>query len=109
MKVAFIIVTFHTPIAQLESLKKEIVGFGLDSFAIEVVDNSIHNLGYAAAVNIGISKAKKAEADLYVILNPDISLKNISIKNLIEPSQRFDIWGYAMKQGSAMFCGGNID
>ncbi len=58
-----------------------------------VIDNSPPNinLGFAAAVNIGIKKALAGGADKILLVNPDIKIKKIDFKNgdVVAPVLKF--------------------
>lgn len=51
MKIAFIIVLFKTPRKEIERLRKEINGFGIENKRIYLIDNTGTKKGYAAGVN----------------------------------------------------------
>lgn len=109
MKIAFIIVLYHTPLKEVERLKKEIKDLKCQNNKIYFIDNTGNNRGYAEGVNKGIRRGLKDKADLFIIANPDISLSNLSGSNLIAAAKNFDIWGFTMKQKGKIYYGGKID
>ncbi|MCX6730294.1 MAG: glycosyltransferase [Candidatus Roizmanbacteria bacterium] len=118
-KIALIVVLYKTlqeEKARLEEEIKTIFSSGhldstnyVKSFTIYWIDNSTNGKGYAAGVNEGIRAGLEDGCDYFFALNPDISLKGISVKSLFAASKLFDIWGYVMKQGKSIFYGGEID
>lgn len=109
MKPAFIIVLFKTPQKEIDRLKKEIKKIGFASYSLFFIDNTKNNIGYAGGVNLGIKKALQDKCDYIVVANPDISFKSFTTKNLFQPKNNFDIWGFAMKQNNKVYYGGEID
>lgn len=135
-KIAFIFVLYKTPKEEVERLKKEVKDLKIEDYKIYFIDNlskdeefkwipgqprndrkSIKNKtiyykavnrGYAAAVNLGLKKAIKDGCNLFVVSNPDISLKNLS-KKILEGVKYFDIWGLAMRQDKKIYYGGALD
>lgn len=115
-KFALIVVLYKTSDAEKARLQKEIKTiFSLKRDNVETlrhiywIDNSTNGKGYAAGVNDGIRVGLKDGCDYFIALNPDLSLKNISVESLYSVTQMFDVWGYAMKQGNNIFYGGEID
>lgn len=110
MKIAFIIVLYHTSSKEVARLTKEINDLKLKDKEIYFIDNTKTNHGYAEGVNEGIRRGLKAKADLFVIANPDISIFNLPrYLELLDASRYFDIWGFAMKQKGKMYYGGKIE
>jgi len=109
MKVAFIVVLFHTEHREVERLKREIKNMKFKDYHIYFVDNTRKGRGYASGVNEGIHKAIKDNSDLFILCNPDISLKSLSEKDVMTGEKHFDIWGLAMKQENVLYYGGEID
>ncbi len=109
MKLAFIVVLYKTPKKEVSRLKSEISRLGFENYELYLLDNTLINRGYAKAVNLGIKKALLNNVDLIVISNPDISLKNLGAKKILEAAKKFDIWGLAMKQHGKTYYGGFID
>lgn len=109
MKIAFIVVLYHTPQDDAERLKKEINDLGFKNKEIYFIDNTKNNRGYAKGVNDGIRRGLKDKADLFVIANPDISISNLTGSNLVAAANYFGVWGYAMKQKGKTYYGGGID
>ncbi|MBI2027760.1 MAG: hypothetical protein HYS98_08185, partial [Deltaproteobacteria bacterium] len=103
MTCVIIFILFHTPRNEIERLKQEFTGTHFNLVFFDVADK---NMGYAAAIN---TQLKKKKADVYIIANPDISLKNIPQESLLAGSRIFDIWGFAMKQDGIIYYGGKID
>jgi len=81
-KIAFIFVLYKTPKEEVERLKDEVKDLKIEDYKIYFIDNSENNRGYAAGVNIGIKKAIKDGYNLFVVANPDISLKDLGKKVL---------------------------
>jgi len=109
MKIAFIIISYNTSVRELVRLKREIELLDFADYEILTVDNTDNNIGYAAGVNQGIRKGLEINADIFVILNPDISLKSLSRERILESLKHFDVWGYAMIQDNKAYYGGQID
>ncbi len=108
-KIYFISVLFHTPKEEISRLKREIGELGIGEYEIDFIDNTIDNRGYAAAVNEGIKRGLKKGAEVFVILNPDISLKKLKDKLLFEGLKYFDILGFVLNQNQKKYFGGTID
>ncbi len=108
-RVAFIVILYKTPEGEKERLKKEIGAIGLKDCFIYWIDNSDNKKGYAAGINEGIRRGLSDDCELFFALNPDISLRNMTKQNLLDVAARFDVWGYAMKQGNEMYYGGTLD
>ncbi len=109
MKVAFIFVLYKTPSKDIERLRNEIKKLKLEDYKVHFIDNTINNRGYAGGINLGIEKALKEDAEVIVVANPDISIKNLSGNELLQASKYFDVWGFAMKQDKKVYYGGEID
>lgn len=109
MKACFIFVTYKTPNKEIERLKSEVKSLGLKEYELYFIDNTIVNRGYAAGANIGLKKGLEAGCEIFIVANPDISLKKINKSKLLDGAKHFDIWGYAMYQDKNIFYGGNID
>jgi len=107
-KIAFIFVLYKTPKEEIKRLKKEIEDLRINNYKIYFIDNRKNNRGYAGGVNIGFKKAIEDGFNLFVVANPDISLKNLS-KKILEGTKYFDIWGLAMKQEEKIYYGGIFD
>ena len=69
MTTSVIVVTYRTPPALLARCLASIKTNNLPPPII--VDNTAHNIGFAAAANVG---AEKSTADLLLFLNPDAAL-----------------------------------
>lgn len=109
MKTAFIFVLFKTPKSEVERLKKEAKEIGLSNYTVYFIDNTNTGKGYAEGVNEGIEKAQKEDIDLFIIANPDISIKNITKNHLLEDEKQFDIWGFPFRQEETIYYEGKID
>jgi O-antigen/teichoic acid export membrane protein len=107
-KIAFIFVLCKTPKEEIERLKDEVKRLGFKDYRIYFPDNSNNHQGYAYGVNIGLKQALKDGCNLFVVANPDISLKNLS-KKILDAAKYFDIWGLAMKQDEKIYYGGMLD
>ncbi len=108
-KVAFIGVLYKTPTREIKRLEQEIKGIGLKSYELYWIDNSTNSKGYAAGINEGIRKGLMDKCELFVALNPDISLKNVTANAIDTISHEFDVWGFGMKQDKFTYYGGEID
>ncbi|MBI4974189.1 oligosaccharide flippase family protein [Candidatus Roizmanbacteria bacterium] len=109
MKVALVVTLFHTPKSEVSRLKGEIKGLGFPDYRIYWIDNTQNGRGYAGGVNEGIRKGEKDKADIFIICNPDISLKGLTSKDLLDGRKYFNIWGLAMTQDQKTYYGGEID
>lgn len=109
MKIAFIVVLYKTPRSEIVRLKKEIKDLHFKESQVFCIDNSKNNKGYAFGVNKGIQKAIKVGAEIFIVMNPDISIQGISKNQLFAPSSYFDIWGFSMKQHGTIYYKGLLD
>lgn len=109
MKICFIIVLYKTPKKEELRLKREIKSLGFKDFKIFFEDNTNNNLGYASGVNAGIKKGLEEKTDLFVIANPDISIRTLKSSYFIETAKHFDVFGFAMEQDGKIYYGGEID
>lgn len=109
MRIAAVIVIYKTSDEIVENLKGELVNVGVHPSSIYVVDNTKKNTGYAHAANDGIRRALKDNADIVIIANPDVSIKNLTKQNILATAQKFDIAGFAMQQNNTIFYGGVLD
>lgn len=109
MKVAVIVTLFHTPKSEVDRLKDEIKNLGFADYHIYLIDNTVTGRGYAGGVNEGIRKGEKDKADIFIICNPDISLKELTANDLLEGKKHFSVWGLAMSQNQKIYYGGEID
>jgi O-antigen/teichoic acid export membrane protein len=107
-KIAFIFVLYKTPKEEVERLKDEVKRLGFKDYRIYFPDNSNNHQGYAYGVNIGLKQALKDGFNLFVVANPDISIKNLS-KKILDAAKCFDIWGLAMVQDKKIYYGGILD
>lgn len=108
-KIAFIVVLYKTPQEEKSRLEQEIIQMGVASYAIYWIDNSINGKGYATGINEGICRGLIEGCDLFIALNPDISLTPITAKKIEEIAREFDVWGFAMEQNNTIYYGGEID
>lgn len=110
MKIAFI-TTFYrdAELRDITRLKNEIRLLHITNAKWYVTDNRNNDKGYAAGINHGIKKALADKADIFVICNLDISIKNISFEQLFSPQSHFDIWGFSHRQNGKTYYGGEID
>ena len=126
-KIALIFVLYKTPKEEVERLKEEVKDLKIEDYKIYFIDNSKNNRGYASGVNIGLKKAIEDGCNLFVVANPDISLKDLvnKVLNTVffhqnkslptfekvikEEAEYFDIWGLAMKQDKKIYYGGSLD
>lgn len=109
MKIVFIFVIYKTPEKDVLRLKKEIIDMRLRDYKIYFIDNTADNKGFAYAVNKGLRQALKDNTQLFAVCNPDISFGKVDKEALLDGSKHFDIWGYAMRQGTKIYYGGSID
>ena len=108
-KFAFIVVLYKTPQADIIRLENEIENMKLSSFVTYWIDNSSNGAGYAAGVNEGIRRGLIDGCDIFIALNPDISLQSITANNIYDVSSEFAVWGFAMRQNNTVYFGGEID
>ncbi|EKE13685.1 MAG: transporter [uncultured bacterium] len=109
LKIGFIFVLFKTPHSEINRLKTEVKNLGINNFELYFIDNSDNGQGYAAGINQGIKKALADNCELFVTVNPDISLTGLTPQSFYDGSDHFDIWGLAMKQQGKIYYGGEID
>ena len=110
MKIAFITTIYRAEDRKdVLKLKKEIEHAGIKDFLFFSKDQISDNRGYASGINDGIKKALKAGAEVFVIMNTDISLSEISGQLLLSGKGHFDIWGGVTKQKGGPYYGGVLD
>ncbi len=109
LKIAYIYVTYKETDEMKKEIRREIEELGFENLKIYHIDNLKNNIGYAAGVNQGIKLALKDNPDIFIVSNPDISLKGISKKDIIKLSEHFDIGGFAVVQDNKTYYGGEID
>lgn len=108
MKIAWITVLYHTPQKEIERFVQEI--YSIDSsIGFFSIDNTNTGKGYAQGVNEGVRKALAADYDIFIISNPDISVKGISREAIREVLEKFDVAGFAMRQNEILYYGGELD
>lgn len=109
MKLCAIIVLYKTPQKEVTRLRKELLTLKIDKDYIYFIDNTNKNKGYAAGVNQGLRKAIDNGCDMFLVLNPDVSLTSLKGQDIFAAAAKFDIWGFAMKQDGVTYYGGNLD
>lgn len=106
MKFGFIFILFNTPPSEVARLTSEVKKLNLKSVELVFVDNSNNGNGYSQGVNSGIKSLSDKNIDVYVIANPDISIKNLTKDSFINISKKFQVSSFAMKQnGKKYYCG----
>lgn len=105
MKYAFIFILFNTPQEEITRLSNEVKSLKIKNFSLHFIDNTGKNKGYAQGVNEGLAEALHANADIFVVANPDISLKNLKFP----PTIPFDIFSFGMKQEDKIYYCGEVD
>lgn len=114
-KIGFIFVLYQTSENEVERLKKEVRQLTslrvneLYSIKLYFIDNTLNNQGYAYGINLGLKKAIRDGCNLFIIANPDISLKNLKSKDWLQGLKYFDILGLVFKQNNKIYYGGKID
>ncbi len=108
-KVAFIGVLYKTQQEEVIRLENQIKKINLPSFAMYWIDNSSNGKGYAAGINEGIRRALLDNCDTFIALNMDISLQGITAEQIVKAMSEFDVWGFAMKQDTTLYYGGEIE
>lgn len=108
-KTAVIVILYKTTQKEVDRLEKEIHEMKMSNYLIYWIDNSKNGKGYAAGINEGILKGLVDGCTLFMAMNPDISLEKLSNKDIEQATNRFDVWGYAMKQEKKVYYGGEID
>ncbi|OGK19722.1 hypothetical protein A2866_03715 [Candidatus Roizmanbacteria bacterium RIFCSPHIGHO2_01_FULL_39_8] len=108
-KIGIIFILYKTPREEVKRLESEIKALKFKKYKIYFIDNTSDNSGYAGGINEGIKKALIDDCQLFIVANPDISLKNLSGDEMLEGGEHFDIWGLAMKQDKKIYYGGEID
>lgn len=108
-KTAVIVVLYKTTQEEINRLEKEIHEMKMSDYSIYWIDNSKNGKGYAAGINEGIRKGLVDGCTLFTAMNPDISLEKLSGKDIEQAANKFDVWGYAMRQEKKVYYGGEID
>ena len=109
LKIAFIFVLYQTSKKEIKRLKEEIKELSFADYQIYFIDNTLNNQGFGRAVNQGIRQGLKDGVDVFIIANPDISLRGLKKDDLLVGRKWFDIWGLALKQNNKVYYGGKID
>ena len=109
MKLWAIIVTYHTSANQLKQLVQQLVKAGIKRKQIFIKDNTKKNIGYAAAVNLGLRAGIKNKFEYFLVLNPDIHLNKFLTTDIEQGFARFNIFGGVFKQGKKTYYQGLID
>lgn len=81
-ELAVIIVVYRFPKKSLKKLIKALINIGINKDCIFVKDNTTYNVGYAGAINIILRRILK-KYKYFLILNPDIEIKNNFVKPLL--------------------------
>lgn len=105
MKIAFIFILYNTPQEEVTRLSKEVASLKIKNFSLHFIDNTRKNKGYAQGVNEGLTEALHADADIFVVANPDISIRNLKFPSTIP----FDIFSFGMKQEDKIYYCGEVD
>lgn len=109
-KVAFITGLYRdSDLDDIKRLKKEVGRLNIQNCQFYLFDNREVNKGYANGINQGIEKALKDNCEIFVIMNTDISISNIKQQHIIAGLKKFDVLGFAMRQGQTTYYGGSID
>ena len=108
-KIAFIFVLYKTPQEEVKRLEQEVENIGLSAYEIYWIDNSTNAQGYAAGINEGVRKGLIDKCDVFIALNPDTSLKGVTVENILSAAKEFDVWGFGMRQNGKIYYGGEID
>lgn len=108
-RIGYIIVTFNTSAEEKSRLRHELRRIKKSKDMIYWIDNTFNNHGFAFGVNQGIRRATKDGCNLFMILNPDVSLRAVNRKKLLYAKDKFDIWGGVMRQNKKTYFGGTID
>ncbi len=108
-KIAFICVLYKTLQDEKRRLEQEIKKIGAESYVIYWIENSTNGKGYAAGINEGIRQGLLDNCDLFIALNPDISLEGITEETIMNVAKEFDVWGFAMEQNDTIYYGGERD
>lgn len=108
MKIAAIVVKYHTPSDDIIRLRKNLHQH-LPNSKLFIVDNTARNLGYAKGLNKGIKQAVKDGYSYFMLINPDIHFTSLSERTVDEAWRHFHIFGGVMKQHGVSYYGGIID
>lgn len=109
IKIGFVVVTYKIKLSEKKRLNREINKIKNKTDKIYWVDNTKNKQGFAFGVNQGIKKGLKDNSNLFVVMNPDISIQKITRLQLISGAKYFDLWGGAMEQGNKTYYGGEVD
>ncbi len=108
MRIAVIVVAYHTKPKEINRLRHETAI--LDPCAFIVIDNTRNQHGFSQGANEGIREAlKKERPDALLILNPDIHFTRLSQAAFAEAYRHFDLWGGIFTQRGKTYYGGTID
>src|SRR4030043_2438400 len=94
---------------EVARVSTEIKNLGFEDYEILVNDGIKDNRGYAYGVNQGIKKGLMKNADVFVVFNADIFIKNLTKQLIINGLTNFDILGFAVEQDNTTYYGGEID
>ena len=109
MKIALIIVALKETKKYADRVRTKFEKQDLGKLNTFIVINERGREGYAQGVNKGIKLAKSFKPDIYIVANPDLTNIKISKKTLLAGAKKYDLWGYAFKQGKKIYYGGSID
>ena len=108
MKIAVVVVYFHTPQTQKNTLLRSLKKTGLD-YELFTHNNDKNNLGLAKAVNICLKNALAKKHEYFLVLNPDIEIEALKETDLFMALSIFQIIGGAIKQSKTVYYGGYTD
>jgi GT2 family glycosyltransferase/glycosyltransferase involved in cell wall biosynthesis len=108
-KTAVIVVLYNTSLKEQKRLEEEIKNIDIANYKVYWIDNSGNGKGYAAGINEGVRQGLIDGCEEFIALNPDISLKGITVEQIVQTQEEFDIWGLTMKQNGKVYYGGEID
>lgn len=109
MKVAFIVISCDEPEFYVNLLRKQVKALKLPNLTFYHIKNKKEKEGYAQGVNKGLRKALKDKKELFIISNPDISLRSMKKEDFLDPAKHFDIWGFPVRQNNTIYYGGGVD
>lgn len=109
MKVALIVVALNESKKYARKVCDDFKKLHIGNLREFIIINERGKEGYAEGVNKGISLSREFRPDIYIVANPDIVDIAVSKKLIQEGVRKFDIWGYAFRQGNKVYSGGVID
>ena len=109
-ELAAIIITHKEPRQYFRKLKADLnKKIRLTDKQIIEISNANNNIGFPAAVNKGIKKAIAQNYSLFLILNPDLRMTKLSIKEIRNSLKHFDIFGGVLIQNDHHYYKGVVD